>query len=210
MSNPFLQRGYWVAGRPVLTDDQRSKLRLSLRTSIQTPSTLCLLGAIAFLLCCSAVGDALSVKSLRISEQALVQQSTARPEQRANAITLGAEAVLRSDGKVVAFANNSSSIGAGPVFISGLSDIVDIAGLSNGLGPLRRRGSDYWLALRRDGSVFQWSGECALDGYMDCAYSSATSVHGLPRVVGIGSRDGTHLAIDKEGRAWGGDGTRTG
>jgi YD repeat-containing protein len=121
---------------------------------------------------------------------------------RAVAITDAGEAVLRDDGRVIAFGNKSRE-GGEPVFIEGLTDIVDIAGQSGGLGRLRTRGSAYWIALRRDGAVFEWDGSCASEGYLDCRYSRAKAVSRLHGIVAISSGDGTHLAVDRDGQAWG-------
>src|ERR1700760_3743445 len=94
---------------------------------------------------------------------------------RAIAITDGGEAVLRDDGQVIAFRNDAKD----PVVIKGLTNIVDVAGNSGGLGPNWPQGSAYWIALRRDGVVLQWDGHCATDGIDNCRYSAATVVPAL-------------------------------
>lgn len=124
---------------------------------------------------------------------------------RAVVVTPAGEMVLRDDGRVVGF-RNMRNLGADPVFIAGLADIVDVAGEATA------QGGDWenevsWIALRRDGAVLQWTGRCA-SGANDCSYSKAAVVSGLRNIVAISSSNMTHLALDRDGQAWGwgGDG----
>ncbi|MBR0872977.1 hypothetical protein JQ633_21655 [Bradyrhizobium tropiciagri] len=122
---------------------------------------------------------------------------------RAVAITEAGDAVLRDDGRVIGFRNQTGEAKE-PVFIAGLDDIVDVAGSpEDGLGPRWPRGNAYWIALRRDGIVLQWDGHCAKEGIHNCSFSPASVVPGLRNVVTIASSRGTHLAVDSDGRAWG-------
>jgi hypothetical protein len=118
---------------------------------------------------------------------------------RAVKITPSAEAVLRDDGRVVAFRDLT---GSEPVFVEGLTDIVDIAGTTAGLGPVRQRGSANWIALGRNGTVFQWEGACAEGGLYNCRYTRPKLVPSLRDIVAIASNLGSHLALDRQGRVW--------
>jgi alpha-tubulin suppressor-like RCC1 family protein len=123
---------------------------------------------------------------------------------RAIAITPDGHAVLRDDGLVIAFANKSKKDdGSDPVLVQGLKDIVDIAGQTAGMGPLLPRESALWIALARDGTVYQWTGQCAKAGQWDCRYTKATQVPGLKNIAAISSGDGVHFAVDRDGQAWG-------
>jgi hypothetical protein len=122
---------------------------------------------------------------------------------RAVAITQDGHAVLRDDGRVVVFANKDTENGTDPVLVEGLRDIVDVAGQSSGMGPFALRESAFWIALRRDGTVYQWTGSCSDEGYMHCRYPRATQVAELRNIVAISSSDGVHLAVDRNGQAWG-------
>jgi hypothetical protein len=122
---------------------------------------------------------------------------------RAVAITPDGHAVLRDDGQVVAFTNKGTADGSDPVLVKGLKDIVDIAGQTAGLGPLQPRESALWIALARDGTVYQWSGSCAKGGQWNCRYTPATPVAELKNIVAISSSDGVHFAVDRNGQAWG-------
>jgi hypothetical protein len=122
---------------------------------------------------------------------------------RAVAITPDGHAVLRDDGRVVAFANRGKEGVSDPVLIDGLKDIVDIAGRTAGLGPQLIRESALWIALARDGTVYQWTGSCAREGLWNCRYGKAAQVAGLRDIVAISSGDGLHFAVDRNGQAWG-------
>jgi hypothetical protein len=125
------------------------------------------------------------------------------PGHRAVAITPDGHAVLRDDGRVVAFANKGRDDGSDPVLVEGLKDIVEIAGQTAGMGPLVPRESALWIALARDGTVYQWSGSCGRGGQWYCRYARATQVAGLKDIIAISSSDGVHFAVDRNGQAWG-------
>ncbi|GEM_PF-6728093 len=118
------------------------------------------------------------------------------------AITPGAEAVLREDGRVVAFKNTAKD--GAPVLIEGLTDVVAISGVSPGmLDASQPESPASWIALRRNGDVYQWKGTCAEDGYVDCKYTRASKVAGLSNITTISSSRGAHLALDRNGQVWG-------
>jgi hypothetical protein len=127
----------------------------------------------------------------------------AASRHRAVAITQDGHAVLRNDGRVVAFANKDTEIGTDPLLVQGLKDITDIAGRQGGMGPFAPRDSAFWIALRSDGTVYQWTGSCSDEGYMNCRYAKATQVEGLKNIVAVSSGNGVHLAVDRNGQAWG-------
>ena len=155
----------------------------------------------------SIAGCALVVVLLSVSFASSVSaQNAAAPQpepkkHRAVEVTQDGQAVLREDGRVVAFKNTAKD--GGPVLIEGLTDIVDISGVARDMRNLELVGVASWIALRPDGSVYQWIGSCAEDENTNCRYSRAVKVAGLSNITAISSSFGTHLALDREGQVWG-------
>jgi hypothetical protein len=107
------------------------------------------------------------------------------------------EVVLRDDGRVIGFEDRDIDPGSKPVFVEGLTDIVDVSGDAAGFAFGNQEAA--WIALRRDGTVYQWNASVSCQGFCQ-----PVPVPGLANIVSISSLSGTHLAVDRGGQLWGG------
>lgn len=105
---------------------------------------------------------------------------------------------LKTDGTVWQWGAEANNVApTGPVQVSGLSGIVDIAGQAD---------AEHWTALKSDGTVWTWGysnsyGQLG-DGTTTWRPSTGAKVNGLPHIKAIAEGAAHTVALDDNGQVW--------